>query len=61
MMYVAKFDIGGFKKGEEVPKDLAEVWNAMYAEPPCELIETKKSESVPESEKKAKKIKPKKK
>lgn len=29
-MYKALIDIGDFKKGEEVPKDIAEVWEKMY-------------------------------
>ncbi len=61
-MYVAKTDIGGYKKGDEVPKDLAEVWNAMYADQPCELVEDKHLEQKSVApEKKAKKSKARKK
>ena len=29
-MYKAKIEIGGYKVGEEVPAEQAELWTAMY-------------------------------
>lgn len=40
-MYKAKIDIGGYKAGEEVPADKAQVWAKMYVESPVELVESK--------------------
>ena len=36
MAYIARYDIGGYSKGEEVPKERAELWMKMYSENPVE-------------------------
>ena len=37
-MYKAKIDIGGYKKGDEVPAEKAKLWSEMYLESPVEEI-----------------------
>ena len=37
-MYKAKIEIGGYKIGDEVPAQQAEVWAKMYKESPVELV-----------------------
>ncbi len=37
-MYIAKEDIGGYKKGEEVPEAKAIVWKGMYDNSPVEEV-----------------------
>ena len=58
MKYIANIEIGGFKKGEEVPQEKAEIWNKMYKNPPIDVIEGEKEEEPSrisiESEKKLK-------
>lgn len=55
-MYKALIDIGGFKKGEEVPKEKAETWAKMYKESPVEEVSGKveKSEKLKSVVKKSK-------
>ena len=48
MAYIAKIDIGGFKKGQEVPDELAIVWAQMFKESPVEKVKEVKSNSVVE-------------
>jgi len=38
-MYIAKQNIGNYKAGEEVPKELAQVWEKMYKISPVEFVE----------------------
>lgn len=38
MVFIAKIDIGGYKAGEEVPSDKAEVWAKMYLESPVDKV-----------------------
>ena len=45
-MYIAKIDIGEYKKGETVPKEIAVVWESMYLESPVELKTTAVKETV---------------
>lgn len=37
-MYKAKIEIGGYKVGDKVPAEKAELWNKMYKESPVEKI-----------------------
>ena len=46
MKFIAKIDIGGFKKGEEVPEDKAKLWNGMYEVPPCEIASAEKEKEL---------------
>jgi len=39
MRYIANIEIGGFKKGEEVPKEKAEIWAKQYDKSPVDLVE----------------------
>lgn len=39
MAYRAIKEIGGFKKGDIVPDEQAEVWASMYAESPVEKVQ----------------------
>ena len=41
-MWKAKIEIGGYKVGEEVPEELAKIWNEMYVVSP-----TEQGDSVP--------------
>ena len=45
MVYIAKENIGDYKKGDEVPAELAEIWMNMYAKSP--VTKTKATPSVP--------------
>ena len=47
-MYKAIQEIGGYKIGEEVPTDKAEIWLKMYSVPPVEKVDGESEESVPE-------------
>lgn len=49
-MYKAIQEIGGYKIGEEVPKEKAELWLKMYSVPPVEKVEGKGKKSEPEKE-----------
>ena len=40
-MYKAIQEIGGYKIGEEVPADKAEIWLKMYSVPPVEKVDRK--------------------
>jgi len=53
-MYKAIEEIGGYKIGDEVPAEKAEVWLKMYANPPVEKVEeaTKKSSEEKSEDKK---------
>jgi len=48
-MYKAKINIGGFKKGQEVPEAQAKVWAGMYKESPVEKIENEVAKIVEET------------
>lgn len=48
MKYIAKEDVGEYKKGQEVPEELALTWVAMFKYPPVEKIE---SQSISEPKK----------
>jgi hypothetical protein len=49
MAYIAKVNIGDFKKGDVVPDELAVVWATMYKESPVEKSEESKAKvSIPE-------------
>ena len=39
MKYIAKINIGDYKMGDEVPKEIAEVWMKMYNVSPVEAVE----------------------
>lgn len=45
-MYIAIQDVGKFKRGDQVPKDLAEKWNSMFVVNPCKFVEDKKPEKT---------------
>lgn len=40
-MYKAKIEIGGYKIGDEVPAEKAELWISMYTESPVEKVDKK--------------------
>ena len=48
MPYIAKENIGEYKKGDTVPDEKAQVWSQMYAESPVELVNSKISEQSSE-------------
>lgn len=45
-MYIAKENIGDYKKGETVPEDIAIIWDQMYLESPVQKVEDIKTETV---------------
>jgi len=56
-MYKALINIGDYKKGEEVPNEIAEVWDKMYAVSPvieCSGAEEEPKKVVEEKEKPSK-------
>lgn len=48
MKYIANIEIGDFKKGEEVPKEKAEIWINAYKYSPVDLVEDNKVSKEPE-------------
>ena len=50
-MYKAIQEIGGYKVGEEVPADKAEIWLKMYSVPPVEKVSGEGKKSEPEEKK----------
>lgn len=50
-MYKALIEIGGYKVGEEVPAEKAEVWMRMYKNSPVELVNEDKKVSSKEEKK----------
>ena len=66
MKYIANTEIGDYKKGEEVPKEKAEIWINAYKYPPVDKVEDsefpnspkkKEDELSPEAKEKLKDIK----
>lgn len=53
-MYKALIDIGEFKKGDEVPKEKAEVWAKMFKVSPVEEVSGKESKPEPKKVEEAK-------
>ena len=45
-MYIAKVDIGGYKKGDEVPDEKAIIWKDMYKESPVEKVDKSSKKKV---------------
>lgn len=50
-MYKAIKAIGGYKPGEDIPKNKAEIWLEMYAVPHVEKVEEAIKKSEPEEKK----------
>lgn len=47
MKYIANQDIGDFKKGDEVPAEQAMVWNEMFTQSPCDVVNDSPKKEVP--------------
>ena len=42
MKYIANIEVGGFKKGEEVPKEKGELWRKVFEFSPVDIVEDDK-------------------
>lgn len=58
MTFIANCDIGEFKKGDEVPKDRAALWNTMFLVKPCDEVADAPMAQAPVQEVKKPDVKP---